>query len=93
MDRRRQQRRRGGGFTTGGGTGGRGSDGGSSSSSGSTGSSGGLGDADTQDYEPGMAPADVSPDMRASAEVEHGDMRQIGTEWIWFDKRTNEPFP
>jgi hypothetical protein len=31
--------------------------------------------------------------MRASAEVEHGDMRQIGTEWGWFDKRTNKPFP
>jgi hypothetical protein len=40
-----------------------------------------------------MDPADVTPDMRASAEAEHGDMRAVGTELIWFDKRTKKPFP
>ncbi|WP_219728395.1 hypothetical protein, partial [Streptomyces cahuitamycinicus] len=66
-----------------------GSSGGTSTSSGG----GGLGDVDVPDYEPGMDPEDVTPDMRATAEAEHGDMRAVGTEWIWFDKRTNKPFP
>jgi hypothetical protein len=78
----------GGGFTSGGSEGG-----GSSSSGGTSTGGGGLGDTDVPDYEPGMDPADVTPDMRASAEAEHGDMRAVGTELIWFDKRTNKPFP
>lgn len=77
----------GGGFTSGGGS----SDGGSSSSGGT--SSGGLDDVDVPEYEPGMDVADVTADMQATAEAEHGDMRAVGTEFIWFDKRTNEPFP
>ncbi|MER5213690.1 hypothetical protein ABT063_24740 [Streptomyces sp. NPDC002838] len=79
----------GGGFTSGGGSG----DGGSSSGGGTSSSGGGSGDVDVPEYEPGMDTADVTPDMRAAAEAEHGDHRVVGTEWIWFDERTNEPFP
>ncbi|MEU2780551.1 hypothetical protein [Streptomyces sp. NPDC007110] len=72
------------GFTNGGGLG-------DGSSGGSTG--GGLDDVDVPEYKPGMDLADVTPDMQASAEAEHGDMRAVGTDYIWFDKRTNKPFP
>lgn len=76
----------GGGFTSGG----RGS---SSSSGGSSGGVDGDLDADVPTYEPGMGLADVTPEMRDQAETDHGEMRTVGTELIWFDKRTGEPFP
>ncbi len=76
----------GGGFTNGGG--------GSTSSSGGSSSSGdGDLDVDVPDYEPGMDLADVTEDMRTQAEIDHGEMRTVGTEMIWFDKRTGKPFP
>ncbi|MEV2193328.1 hypothetical protein AB0I02_20420 [Streptomyces phaeochromogenes] len=77
----------GGGFTSGGGSSGYG--GGSSSSSGG----GGLDDVNVPEYEPGMDVDEISPDMRAVAESEYGEMQAVGTELIWFDKRTGEPFP
>jgi hypothetical protein len=78
----------GGGWGSSGGSGSDGSSGGSTSG----GSTGGL-DTDTPDYEPGMDLEDVTPDMQAEAEATHRDMRTVGTEFIWFDKRTNKPFP
>lgn len=80
----------GGGFTNGGGWGGGDS---GSSSGGSSGSDGADLDADVPDYEPGMDAADVTPEMRDQAELDHGEMRAVGTKMIWFDKRTGEPFP
>ncbi|MET9387896.1 hypothetical protein ABZY09_44640 [Streptomyces sp. NPDC002928] len=81
----------GGGFTNGGGFG----DGGSGGGLGSSSSSGGsvLDDADVLEYEPGMDLDDVTPDMQATAEGEYGEMQAVGTELIWFDKRTGKPFP
>jgi hypothetical protein len=74
----------GGGFTNGGS---------STSSGGSSGSgSGGL-DTEVPDYEPGMDPNDVTQEMRDQAETDHGEMRAVGRDLIWFDKRTGDPFP
>jgi hypothetical protein len=75
-----------GGFTNGGGD--------SSSSTGGSSSSGDAGlDTDVPDYDPDMDPADVTPEMQDQAEIKHGETRTVGTELIWFDKRTGEPFP
>jgi hypothetical protein len=40
-----------------------------------------------------MDPDDVTPDMRSEAEIDHGDYRQVGDDWIYFDERTDKPFP
>lgn len=31
--------------------------------------------------------------MRAEAEGDHGDLREVGDDHIWFDERTDKPFP
>lgn len=82
----------GGGWGNGGGDGG--GDGGLFD--GDDSSSGGTGEADlpdTPDYEPAMNPSRVTADMRAQAEVDHGEMREVGDEFVYFDKRTDKPFP
>lgn len=77
------------GITSGGGWG----DGGSSSSSGGSSTGGSLDDLDIPEYEPGMKTDEITPEMEAEAEATYGEMRAVGTKLIWFDKRTNEPFP
>ncbi|WP_314178107.1 hypothetical protein [Streptomyces winkii] len=54
----------------------------------------GTRDTDSPDYLQGMNPDDVATDMRAEAEAEYGDYRQVEDtpNHVWFDKRTGKPF-